>query len=412
MTVVGVCGVCLSRLEPLKAESPGKCHLTTCSKCKGIYEVVNIHLLKCRPKCHYCRLNQRCSKVKCKVCKLTFNDPTNKFKNIKFICHKCSKFSKSSGVFLQVSISTLLQNQILRQAILSKLSIPDIQYTKPFSKISNKLFYLPAPSFPTNISEIRICGKVAENIEKILNDIESIVREGRRETNECMLCFNDIPKELLIPACGRPDCNAHICRKCISKWYGDSHPGDLINISNLICPFCRRPPTIKTMRQFNERALAMNIQTATFDPNYYYAWCSGMCYKPAPAIRKDCQSDPPNFHGKFVCEECHMKALAETARIKAKKEQEEKLAKEKVEEEQKEERIAQEEAEFEGFIQENHSAFKISPCCKILVEKLWGCDHISCSCGAHWCWNCKKICSASTIYKHIAKNHGDYYYYD
>ena len=37
---------------------------------------------------------------------------------------------------------------------------------------------------------------------------------------------------------------------------------------------------------------------------------------------------------------------------------------------------------------------KICPRCKVWTEKIDGCDHIACRCGAHWCFRCGGNCQA------------------
>lgn len=43
---------------------------------------------------------------------------------------------------------------------------------------------------------------------------------------------------------------------------------------------------------------------------------------------------------------------------------------------------------------------KDCPQCGKATEKNGGCNHISCTCGAHWCWMCNKNFNASTVYNH------------
>lgn len=45
------------------------------------------------------------------------------------------------------------------------------------------------------------------------------------------------------------------------------------------------------------------------------------------------------------------------------------------------------------------------PECGVMTEKTFGCDHISCPCGAHWCSACGER-EEDSIYGHMAKVHG------
>ncbi|CAL5979128.1 Conserved_hypothetical protein [Hexamita inflata] len=49
---------------------------------------------------------------------------------------------------------------------------------------------------------------------------------------------------------------------------------------------------------------------------------------------------------------------------------------------------------------------KRCPSCKIPTDKISGCNHITCNCGAHWCYVCGKQCTAATIYTHLQEVHG------
>ena len=52
---------------------------------------------------------------------------------------------------------------------------------------------------------------------------------------------------------------------------------------------------------------------------------------------------------------------------------------------------------------------KRCPECKRVIEKIDGCNHISCRCGAHFCWECGKTFKSSEIYQHMNAAHGGIY---
>jgi ariadne-1 len=43
---------------------------------------------------------------------------------------------------------------------------------------------------------------------------------------------------------------------------------------------------------------------------------------------------------------------------------------------------------------------KDCPTCHKVTEKNGGCNHITCKCGAHWCWMCNKAFDTRTVYNH------------
>lgn len=50
---------------------------------------------------------------------------------------------------------------------------------------------------------------------------------------------------------------------------------------------------------------------------------------------------------------------------------------------------------------------KDCPQCGKATEKNGGCNHISCTCGAHWCWMCNKNFNTSTVYNHACNAFDD-----
>ncbi|KAI0317229.1 hypothetical protein OF83DRAFT_168885 [Amylostereum chailletii] len=52
-----------------------------------------------------------------------------------------------------------------------------------------------------------------------------------------------------------------------------------------------------------------------------------------------------------------------------------------------------------------HGRVKRCPGCSVLIEKVAGCDHVSCRCGAHLCWRCMGTFTADSIYHHIDAAH-------
>jgi hypothetical protein len=369
MTVDGVCGVCVApvRLQPLRAVEPGKCHLVSCSQCGGIYEVVNIEKLRCKPKCHYCRAHEVVKRVECERCRLKFLDPAGKFPRGGFRCHRC-RGEVASIPETELTIAQLLEDRVFRAALLARLGLPNTDYSKVLGRVSNKLFYLPAVSAPASVEGVRVQTQVLAEPEEVLERAVELVLEGKRETRECLLCFREVDAEEIVSACGRKDCAGVACRSCLGKWYGAVKPGECVCLSTLHCPFCRRFPVVKTISNFNRRALAIAAQAETFDPGYHYAWCSGHCYKIVPAVEKSCQQDPPHYRGTFVCEGCRTSKLREaTAAVS-----------------------------------------KVTPCCRIRVEKTGGCDHMVCRCGAHFCWRCLQVLREDEIYEHLATHTGLY----
>ena len=70
------------------------------------------------------------------------------------------------------------------------------------------------------------------------------------------------------------------------------------------------------------------------------------------------------------------------------------------EEYQREQKKDENDKKFEEYVKGNN--FKQCPKCKRWVEKISGCDHISCTCGAQFCYNCGQL--KQNIYDHGCPN--------
>ncbi|KAJ7221709.1 hypothetical protein GGX14DRAFT_430758 [Mycena pura] len=49
---------------------------------------------------------------------------------------------------------------------------------------------------------------------------------------------------------------------------------------------------------------------------------------------------------------------------------------------------------------------KRCPACSVWIEKIEGCNHMTCKCGAHICWICLRQFDAGQIYAHLNESHG------
>merc|ERR1712244_48562 len=54
------------------------------------------------------------------------------------------------------------------------------------------------------------------------------------------------------------------------------------------------------------------------------------------------------------------------------------------------------------------NSYKQCPGCKHATVKVSGCNHITCNCGVHWCYECGEEFDPEVIYDHMAAEHGGY----
>jgi len=135
-----------------------------------------------------------------------------------------------------------------------------------------------------------------------------------------------------------------------------------------LCAFCKRTPKAKTLRPFNRLACRLaGRKTLELRADMYYGWCR-TCFQIAEAAPRACAAEMPVLRD-FECEPCKTKRIF-----------------------QSEESIAK--------------LSKACPKCKAPTVKISGCNHITCPCDAHWCWQCGDEFDESEIYDHMQSVHG------
>jgi hypothetical protein len=140
------------------------------------------------------------------------------------------------------------------------------------------------------------------------------------------------------------------------------------------------------LARYNARAAALGgVQAAIEDRHWIYGWC-GDCGFAKRAVERVCcvgEAVPPIE--RFVCEQCE-----EARRVRA---------------------------PFNVTTTgDQGTSVRITPCpnkdCGVMVEKTFGCNHITCACGTHFCHVCGKEFSMDSIYKHMADAHGGFMDHD
>jgi len=216
------------------------------------------------------------------------------------------------------------------------------------------------------------------------------IREGAI-VDDCLLCCEAVPLHKLLPACGR--CPVRVCERCISAWYGSSTPGNILVPGSTICPFCKQSPKFDVLRRANKQLCLLLGAKVRFEAGIIYAWCIE-CNKAAPLMAAECARAAeamPDLGGKFRCEPCaeleRQRVAAEATRRAAAN--------------------AEAGASIEELIKESIDKSIRCPGCKAATVKEFGCNHISCPCGVHWCYECGVgMESGQDIYEHMYESHG------
>ncbi|RFU81087.1 dihydroxyacid dehydratase [Trichoderma arundinaceum] len=225
--------------------------------------------------------------------------------------------------------------------------------------MDTKVEILPA----ANEDSFTIRGKLVRNPDEVKASLLNWVSSRRTESATCSLCFSSIRKGDVLPACGRSGCHQLICSSCRDSWYGINSPGRILNIPALHCPFCRRRPAPKAISKFRLHQIGL-LRAAVEDAgSWIYAWC-GKCGFAKQYVERVCAAGAPAELVDWTCEECKPDLVVGEKRIRR------------------------------------------CPGCGIATEKTYGCDHITCPCGTHWCYACGKESDESDIYEHMEREHG------
>ncbi|KAK4457704.1 E3 ubiquitin-protein ligase itt1, partial [Cladorrhinum samala] len=210
-------------------------------------------------------------------------------------------------------------------------------------------------------------GKEIHNADEVLGSLRSWVVSGRVESGTCSLCFSNLKKRDLRPACGRKGCREVVCEDCLGGWYGINGLGRIINVAALSCPFCRRQPSTKVKLPEGLRYLGGLNDAVAESGSWVYGWCKG-CGFAKRHLERVCAAGAPDEVQDFKCEDCLLKKMTKEIVIKD------------------------------------------CPGCGVSTEKGAGCDHIECpNCGMHWCFYCRAASSVDSIYKHMSDEHGGWY---
>ncbi|RHZ23635.1 hypothetical protein DYB31_009795, partial [Aphanomyces astaci] len=211
-------------------------------------------------------------------------------------------------------------------------------------------------------------GKAILQSSAICESLKAIVlTDALRDV--CNMCFEEFSLPCLSSACGR--CPTKVCTPCLTKWFGAAQPGHLVSPAMLACAFCRGFPTLGVLRKYNRDACALKMDSrSVIEPNTYYGWCLG-CYRVKRMMKRDCTRDPPLDEVAFRCAECVDAHAA---------------------------------VDLEWILVESQEC----PNCHAHTEKAGGCNHITCICGQHWCFECATgFDTAQLVYDHMYTSHRD-----
>jgi hypothetical protein len=365
----------------MEVENSKRSRLTECESCHAIYSVIRVDAMHVRPKCHFCRfLREPAPFVTCGNCRNKYVCdymqclPLDLQQN--FLCSLCNEEPRRSMQSVATQYSKLFDANPQLTQLFGSLSSSDKAWK--LIKSSATLFSIYVNSWdvivPTNgenldaaasVSQLQWFGKPILMTVDELNELKSRLMKGFiLET--CDLCFSDFAPGKLNPVCGR--CQHRVCVPCGQEWYGALKPGRLFLSTNYQCPFCKKEVTRKALKQYNwQLSFILQRHRLRLDTSWYYAWCIG-CDRVKQYIERQCGGGELPQLVNHRCDDCIQ--LRNDGR---------------------------KEKQFE---------MKTCPACTVMVMKTGGCNHITCTCGAHWCWECcEAFPTGQETYEHLDKVH-------
>ncbi|KAL6699529.1 hypothetical protein J3F84DRAFT_392954 [Trichoderma pleuroticola] len=363
------------------------------TSCRAQYVVYNPNDLRVRPKCFFCRHTNQLSKkpkdenrrdvgkaptVECFTCLGRIIWPEEyrpeDLDLSKYQCPACIAGKKTivgeettarklSG---ENNWDWLLKNEDM--AIEQPFNGRSVFYTASncnLAALNYKVEILPA----SDDNSFTIRGKLVRNPDELRASLLHWVRSRRTEAATCSLCFSNMRKSDALPACGRSGCHQVICSTCRDSWYGINAPGRILNMPALNCPFCRRRPAPKAISKFRLHQIGQLRAALEESGSWIYAWCKE-CGFARQYVERVCAAGAPAELTDWICEECT------------------------------------------PYLIEGKRRIRHCPGCGVVTEKAFGCDHITCPCGTHWCYACGKKSNETEIYTHMQEAHGGMYWGD
>jgi hypothetical protein len=340
-----ICGLCLCDVI-FPSINNTKSYWCECRTCKAHYAVEDIKSLNVVPKCHFCRNNiATIPTITCSFCQNNFISTNSSNNKNSWMCPICLDDEKTNPQEIEVNIKNYVSgcDQIFVQQSIWSLYENNIK--------------MPTINYPT-----RFNNKIVLNVDDLKIAVNNWITLEKAEKGTCMICFNEMNKNKLYDVCDLKNCNAKACSDCLTQWYAEPKPGHLLNFSNIMCTFCRKFPTPKILKKYNKELCTLK-KCDIIDHTWHYAWCI-KCYHAKKYIEKQCAQDNIiNIITNFICEDCK-----DTT---------------------------------------NNIITKPCPKCGVMTEKSSGCDHITCTCGSHWCFNCSELSTSDAIYDHMWNKHGN-----
>ncbi|KAI6160791.1 hypothetical protein EDD17DRAFT_1875396 [Pisolithus thermaeus] len=255
-----------------------------------------------------------------------------------------------------------------------------------------------AVKFDTMSRRITISGG-----EEARHSLDTIVRSAMRNKEKsstasqsetaCPICLDDVAISFRL-GCGHAYCVACLRHFLLSALEGSDFPLRCLGNDG----HCSAPISIPTIQRFLPPASFNRLLEAAFT-FYLTKRPTEFKYCKTPDCTQIYRSTSPEARVSLRCPSCFSDVCSSCD------ESHDGLQCTEVRQRQAEE----EERQNNAWIAAQGQRVKRCPQCNVLIEKLEGCNHMTCKCGAHICWTCMGIFTSGTIYGHMREAHQGYY---
>jgi hypothetical protein len=351
-----ICSYCLTDYCPKVIQDGDKTYMVQCYKCECFYSRDYSVNIVGHNSCHACTQHTEPCYQTCKKCEYKFimnrDMPYG-------TCKNCITGKSKKVIFETVSdtFSKLFNNSLLLQIMKIKTNNVTSLYNmyKSHSMIDMG-----------SIKDQYYQKHKIENMNEIIEQIQTSIKTNIIERECCAICCAD--NVIITSACGRKCCKQKLCNDCGIHWYGDNKKGTIVNLRHMSCMFCNREPIYKTMKKWGPEDIVKVQKLPTIDNNAYYAWCI-KCNEIKIYADRDCANEAPTVNN-YICIDCDTLP----------------------------------------------PDIKNCPQCEHPSILGSGCNHVTCHCGTHWCFECGKdhddtykSFTSITIYTHMENKHGGIY---
>jgi hypothetical protein len=421
-----ICGICLAledpsmiaiaksknyKLDPkevIDLTDPSNSQIATwvrCYDCCQLYTVTCTEQFKVRAKCHNCRIKDKSSRKHCETkiccsCKNEFKSPGGSadttmewmrvalyeevdadhptivriqeaVANDEWMCPMCIHDPSGMKTERTVKICDIMnQNPDAIECVVN----PTLVALAGDNKTKKRELVVKAMEVDnTQLKEFD--DSMSLTVDKLpIHDAATVILGIRKKIfssdqySTCQMCCSDVKNYKIVSACGH--CDNRICKSCRDSWFSQVKIGEVVHKTHTECPYCKATPKhaavknleichLRNIRNSSKRR-TRRIELCVWDPRTIYAACQG-CLCVQPALARECAAAIPDVKN-FVCEECR----------------------------DKERRLHANRLHANSLLDQAMDAEPSKPCpkCTTQTVKNGGCNHITCPCGAHWCWTC------------------------